>query len=53
MKEEVKQSRKICPRCKREYAKEDRYCSDDGAPLEIINTDWNPKKFWETSSVEV
>jgi hypothetical protein len=37
MREDIKEKRKKCPLCKKEYSEEYNYCRSDGQRLEIID----------------
>lgn len=39
MKEEIKEKKKRCPLCKKEYPEKDNYCRSDGTRLEITNAE--------------
>ena len=39
MKEDIKEKKKRCPLCKKEYLEEYNYCRSDGQRLEIVDSE--------------
>lgn len=40
MTEDIKEQKKSCPICKKQYAEKDNYCSEDGAVLQVADADY-------------
>ena len=41
MTENIKEQKKSCPLCKKQYSENDNYCSNDGSLLQITDADYS------------
>ncbi len=38
--EDIKEQKKSCPICNKQYSTNDNYCQNDGSPLQVIDADY-------------